>query len=226
VTASENGTVNAALGSTTLSQPLTVRPMGLASITLTPISVVGSQPVIGTATLECTAGPGPITVDLTSDNPTVARPVAASIDVPQALKIVKFDVTTNAVQTKSYATISGTANSITQRKKLTVNVPATVSPTRLSFASVSVGQTSAPLSATLTNKGAVAFSVNSIGLTGANAKYYAQTNNCPTNLVAGASCTIGVTFKPTVTGIKSAQLSIATSATTTPLSVALSGTGL
>ena len=63
-------------------------------------------------------------------------------------------------------------------------------------------------------------------LTGTNAKYYAQSSDCGATLDAGASCTIGVTFTPTVTGIKSAKLSITTSATSTPLSVSLSGTGV
>jgi hypothetical protein len=82
------------------------------------------------------------------------------------------------------------------------------------------------LSTTLYNKGAVPFAISSIGLTGTNAKYYAQTSDCAATLDAGASCVIGVTFTPTVTGIKSAKLGIATSATATPLSVSLSGAGV
>jgi len=222
----ESGTVSATVGGTTLSQNLTVRPMGLSSVTLTPTSAVGGNQVTGKATLECKAGPGAILVDLSSSNAPVASPVAASIAVPQGLQSTSFDVTTNAVQAKSYATIAGTANGITKSKRLTVNVAAAVSPTRLGFGSVPVNTTSGVVNATLTNKGATAISVSSIGLTGTNAKYYAQTNNCPANLAAGASCTIGVTFKPTVTGSKSATLSIATSATSTPLKVTLSGTGL
>jgi len=42
----------------------------------------------------------------------------------------------------------------------------------------------------------------------------------------GASCTIGVTFRPAFAAYKTAKLSIATSATATPLSVSLSGTGV
>jgi hypothetical protein len=78
----------------------------------------------------------------------------------------------------------------------------------------------------LTNKGAVPFSVSSISLTGTGAAWFAQTNNCPASLVAGASCVISVTFTPQTALTKSAKLSIATSATSTPLSVSLSGTGI
>jgi hypothetical protein len=203
-----------------------VRRIGLSALTLTPTSVVGSQPATGKATLECNAGPGPITLDLSSNNAGVAYPVAASIVVPQGVKTANFDLTTNAVQAKSYATIAGTANGVTKSKKLTVNVAASVSTTRLGFGNVTVGTTSAPLNATLTNRGAVPVSVTGIGVTGTGASWFAQANNCSGSLEAGASCTIAVTFSPTLTGSKSAKLNIATSATSVPLSVSLSGTGI
>ena len=226
VDTAETGTVSVTLDGKTQSLPLTVRPMVLSSLGLTPSTVVGSQPVVGRATLECDAGPGPITVDLSSNSPAVASPVAASVVVPQGVKTANFDVTTSAVQVRSYATISGTANGITKSKRLTVNVAAAVSPTRLGFGNVAVGTTSGPLQATLTNGGKVPFSVTGISLTGTGASWFAQTNNCPARLAAGTSCTISVTFTPLSVSSKSARLSIATSATTTPLSVSLSGTGI
>jgi hypothetical protein len=72
----------------------------------------------------------------------------------------------------------------------------------------------------------VPFSVSSISLTGTGASWFAQTNNCPASLAPGASCTISVTFTPQAALSKSAKVSIATSATATPLSVSLSGTGV
>lgn len=165
-------------------------------------------------------------MDLSSNNAGAAYPVATSVVVPQGLKSASFDVVTNPVQAKSYATIAGTANGTTKSKKLTVNVATAVSPTSLKFGSVPVGTTSAPLNATLTNKGAVAISVNGISLTGSSAPWFAQTNNCPASLSPGTSCTIAVTFTPQAALSKSAKLSIATSATSTPLSVSLSGTGI
>ncbi len=225
VDTAETGTVSVTLDGKTQSLPLTVRPMVLSSLRLTPSTVVGSQPVVGRATLECDAGPGPITVDLSSNSPAVASPVAASVVLPQGVKTANFDVTTSAVQVRSYATISGTANGITKSKILTVNVAAAVSPTRLGFGNVAVGTTSGPLQATLTNGGAVPFSVTGISVTGTGASWFAQSNNCPANLAAGASCTISVRFAPQAALSKSAKLRIVTSATSTPLSVSLSGTG-
>ena len=190
------GAVRATLLGTTLSQNLTVRRMGLKSLTLTPTSVVGGNSAVGKATLECTAGPGPVTVNLGSNAPAVAHPIAANVVVPQGVQSETFTVTTNPVLLKSYATIAGTANGITKSKKLTVNVAAAVSPTSLRFGNVTVGTTSGSLNATLTNRGAVPFSVTAISLTGTGAPWFAQTDNCPANLAAGASCTISVRFTP------------------------------
>lgn len=226
VDTAETGTVSVTLDGKTQSLPLMVRPMVLSSLRLTPSKVVGSQPVVGKATLECKAGPGPITVDLSSDNAGVAYPIAASIAVPQGDSYAAFDVVTNPVLAPSSAIIAGTANGVTKSRKLTVNVAAAVSAKSLRFGSVAVGTTSAPLTTTLTNWGAVAFSVDSIGLTGKYASWYAQTNDCPASLAAGASCTVSVTFSPQALATKSATLSIATSATDTPISVSLSGTGI
>jgi hypothetical protein len=226
VDANESGKVSATLGGKTLSQDLSVRPMGLTSLTLSPTTVVGSKPVVGKATLECKAGPGPVMVDLAGSKPGVANPVAATISIPVGVQSESFDVMTNPVLAKTTATISVTANGITKSKTLNLTSAASVSPTSLKFGNVVINNTSGVLSTTLYNKGAVPFAISSIGLTGTNAKYYAQTSDCGATLDAGASCVIGVTFTPTVTGIKSAKLTVATSATATPLSVALSGTGV
>jgi hypothetical protein len=226
LTERETGTVRAALGSTTRSKQLTVRPMGLASLAFATPTVVGGKKTVGTATLECKAAPGPITVELESSKPAVAYPVAASISVPQGIKSATFDVATNAVLSKTTATITGTANGITKSKVVTMIPAAAVSPSSLRFGSVSVGSTSATQSATLTNKGASAFSVSSIGITGTYASWFALTNNCGATLNAGASCMIRVTFKPLGAASRSAMLRIATSATSTPRSVSLSGTGI
>ncbi len=226
VLALESGSVSATLDGFTASQDLAVRPIGMLSLAYKPSSVAGGNPVVGTAKLECKAAPGPIEVVLASSNPAVANPVATSVFVPQGLQSATFDITTSPVLAKATASISGTANGIKKTKVLTVNPAASVSPTSLKFGNVVVGTTSPVLGATLQNKGIASFAVTGISLTGSSAPLFAQTNDCPATLAAGASCTIGVTFSPTVAAAKSAKLSIATSATTAPLSVSLSGTGL
>jgi len=220
------GTVSATLGATTLSQPLALRPMGMLSLSLSPTTVVGTLPVAGTAKLECKAGPGPITVDLTSDNAAAAQPVAASIVVPQGVQSVPVDVATSKVLVKSKAIISATANDLAKSRTLTVTPAASVTPTVLNFGTVTVGTTSGLLVATLTNKGAIAVTIDSIAVTGTYASWFPMTENCPNSLAPGASCSISVRFAPVAAALKSAKVTITTSATATPLSVTVKGTGV
>jgi hypothetical protein len=226
VAASETGTVSAAIGSIKLSQQLTVRPMGVQHLTLSEPTVVGGSSLTGRATLECTATAGPITVDLTSSNPAVASPVAASIVVPQGMRSETFDITTRAVLNESSVSITGRVNGIRKSKLLKVTPSALASPTSVKFGDVIIGTTSAARNVTLYNKGAVSFSVTGVELTGSNAHYFGKRNACPAQLAAGASCTIGVTYSPTMLGTRGATLSIATTARNTPLSVWMTGTGV
>jgi alpha-1,3-glucanase-like protein/F5/8 type C domain-containing protein/pectate lyase-like protein/centrosomal CEP192-like protein len=98
----------------------------------------------------------------------------------------------------------------------------TSSPTSLAFGDVNSGSTSAAQSVTVTNPGSSAASVSSVGTTGP----YRQTNNCGTSIAAGGSCTVQVTFAPTSGGPLTGTLSVASSAPGSPLTVALSGTGV
>src|SRR6185312_3903029 len=55
---------------------------------------------------------------------------------------------------------------------------------------------------------------------------FSQTNTCGSSLGAGASCTVSVKFAPTASGSASGNLTVAGSAPNSPLTVALSGTGV
>jgi hypothetical protein len=226
VTDAETGSISASFRSIVLSQDLTVRPMGLYSLSLSPTSLAGSNPVAGTVRLVCSAGPGPVTVELGSSNAPVATPVTRTVFIPQGLKSATFDLVTTPVPAKTSVTITAVANGTSKSKTLTVTTMAAVSPTSLRFGSHVLGTASPVLAATLVNRGTMSFAVTGITVGGTGAKYFAQSNDCPANLDPGASCTIGITFTPTVTGSKSAKLYVATSATATPLGVSLYGTGV
>lgn len=98
------------------------------------------------------------------------------------------------------------------------------SPTSLNFGYVTDGQSSAPQNVTLTNTGNATLSITSISITGANPQDFSETNNCGTQLIAGAQCTIALIFKPTRNGLRTANLTVADSAADSPQSVPLSGT--
>ncbi len=96
------------------------------------------------------------------------------------------------------------------------------SPASLSFGSHAVGSASAAQAVTVTNTGTATASLSSVS---AGAPF-AETNTCGSSLAAGASCTVSVTFTPTAGGAASGSLSVASSAPGSPLTVALSGTGV
>jgi hypothetical protein len=229
VNALQSGLVTATLDGESASQPLSLRPIGPKTMTFKPTSTVGGTLPGATAkmTLECRAGPGPITVDLSTAKPEVAYPVAANVVVPVGTQTAVFDVMTNQVYGKALAPISASVNGTTTTRSLTVLPWANLDPpTSLKFGGVVVGTASDALNATLTNKGVGSFVVSYISVTGTGASWFAQTNDCPATLAPGASCTIGVTFRPLSATNRTATLGVATSATTAPLTVRLSGTGL
>src|ERR1039457_7091611 len=78
----------------------------------------------------------------------------------------------------------------------------------------------------LTNTGNAVLAIKSIGIIGTNAGEFSQTNGCGASLAVAASCTINVTFTPTVTGDASASVAVADNAPGSPQLVALTGVGL
>lgn len=99
-----------------------------------------------------------------------------------------------------------------------------LSPASLSFGNQTVGTTSAPQSVTLTNTRSTGLKVT-IGIGGADPSDFGQTNNCGAGPKAGASCTITVTFTPTLQGVRSGTVSLSDLGGGSPQTVALTGTG-
>jgi hypothetical protein len=71
---------------------------------------------------------------------------------------------------------------------------ASLSPASLGFASQSVGVTSGPQPVTLTNAGNAPLTISNIATTGA----FGETSTCGTIISPNSSCTINVTFTPSV----------------------------
>jgi len=100
-----------------------------------------------------------------------------------------------------------------------------LSPTSLSFGAVQAGNSSQPQTVTLTNTGSATLTISSIAFTGNALQDYKQTNTCGTSVNAGAQCTISVTFKPTRTGVRNANLTITDNAANSPQNVPVTGIG-
>jgi len=80
-----------------------------------------------------------------------------------------------------------------------------VLPLELDFYTAFYGTTAGPQTVTLTNTGSAALSLVSYVPSSAD---FAQTNNCPASLSAGASCDVSITFTPSAVGDRSGTLSI------------------
>jgi hypothetical protein len=98
---------------------------------------------------------------------------------------------------------------------------ASLAPTSLTFPGQLVGTSSAAKAATLTNSGNLALNISGIQVTGD----FAQNNNCPAQLPSGSSCTLNITFSPTVSGPRNGTLTISDNAYGSTQSVILIGTG-
>lgn len=102
--------------------------------------------------------------------------------------------------------------------------PVILTPSSLSFGNEAVGVTSASKSLTFTNNQTTAVTIDGINVSLSD---FQETTNCPlipNTLAAGASCTITVTFTPSVTGIRNGSIIALNSGGSATAS--LSGTGV
>jgi|GEM_PF-953297 len=99
---------------------------------------------------------------------------------------------------------------------------AQLTPAALDFGNQTVGTTTAAKSITLADVGNSALSISAIDVTGD----FAQTNGCDTAVAAGESCTIFITFTPTLSGDRTGTLSIVDNAPGSPHTVTLTGTAV
>jgi hypothetical protein len=82
-----------------------------------------------------------------------------------------------------------------------------VNPTSVDFGNQVVNATSAARAVTVTNTGSTPQPVGPrIDGTPGQFENFAYTNNCPTMLAVGASCTLNITFTPSATGFRGADL--------------------
>jgi len=125
-------------------------------------------------------------------------------------------------------TITDSATGSPQSIKLSgtgVAPPVTLSATKLAYPATTVGSSSSSQSVTMTNTGTAALTITSIAVTGTDASSFVFANSCGTSLAVGANCTIHGHFAPKATGALTAAVTITDSATGSPQSIALSGTG-
>jgi 6-phosphogluconolactonase (cycloisomerase 2 family) len=122
--------------------------------------------------------------------------------------------------------ISGTPSAISP-----VSAPlAQFDQTKLTFGPATDGSPLGPLTVHLTNNGSapliISPSPNLINVTGANPSAFSESDNCTVTLAVGASCTVNVTFTPTLVQTYSAMLSVTDNSTGSPQTVSMTGSGV
>jgi phospholipase C len=99
---------------------------------------------------------------------------------------------------------------------------ASLSPTSFAFPEQTVGTTSTMQPIVLTNTGTAPLAITRIAAT----LPFHQKNNCKTGLAVGGTCTIQITFQPTVAGAFKGSVSITDNATPSPQVISLTGTAI
>ncbi len=204
---------NQRVGSASAAQGVTLTNSGNAALSISGISVGGTNSADFAQTNTCPIAPSTLAAGASCSISVTFTPGAAGS------RSASVSVTDNASGSPHTVALSGTGTA-----------PAvTLTPTSLAFAGRTVGSTSPSQSSTLRNSGTAPLTISSIVMAGTNSADFAQISDCPLSpatLAAGSTCTVNVTFTPTATGSRSASVAITDDATGSPHSLGVSGTGL
>jgi uncharacterized repeat protein (TIGR03803 family) len=181
-----------------------VTSSGTTNLSMPGITIAGANAADFSQTNRCTAAsyaPGATCTIFLKFTPSLLAAESATLTV-----------TDNAANSPQTVALTGTGV-----------MPVVLSPTSLSFGNIDEGVSSATKTVTMTNYQKVALTGISVSTSSTD---YTQTNTCGTSIDAGKKCTITVTFTPSIIGADNATLSITDSASNSPQTAALTGTGL
>ena len=190
---------NQAVGTSSAGQVVTLTNTGTSSLTLTNIRVSGGNHGDYSQTNTCGS--------------SLAANASCTINVvftptKTGSRTASLGVTDNAAGSPQSVPLSGTGTAPT----------VTLSPASLNFSGVLVGKSSSTQSVTVTNSGNASLTVSDIDATGD----FSETDNCTAaQVAAGSSCTITVTFSPTVAWSRGGSIAITDNAYNDPQQVIL-----
>jgi len=214
---------NLAFGSTTLntpaeSQSVTLTNTGTAALAITSIAVTGTNAPEFAFSNNCgtSLAPGASCSIHGHFEPTALGASTASVTI-----------TDNAPDSPESISLTGTGAPATDSVTISATslLPGST-PTNLVFGSIDTGEWSQSQYVSVTNTGTSTLSISSIMVGGLNASQFVFSNTCGATLTVGASCVIHGHFQPTATGPMTAMVTITDSDTTSPQTIALSGTGV
>jgi hypothetical protein len=221
---------------TTTQQSFTLNVSGL---NVSPQSLTfGTLYLNGSSTLTVTVtNVGPSTVTITGDSITPGTANAATYKATSHCGSPLKPGKSCTISVTFLANLEGTLTATMhimdngfgtpQQVSLTGNVidpVAQFSPTKLSFGTHAVNSgTTLPVQ--LTNSGQTPLDISNVSIGGTDAGDFSQTNNCPAILSATMSCTISVTFTPSVKGARTGTVIVTDNVAGGQSTVALTGTG-
>jgi Beta-propeller repeat./MSP (Major sperm protein) domain. len=201
-----------------LSQTLTLTNPNTTSIAIR--RVTSEWPFLSTTTCATALAPGEsctVTVTYSPLNQAPTGTTSPTSNTDTGSLVIESD----ALTSPDVVDLTGTAAPIL------VSVPSNTAPlaaytasqSSLTFASTAVGDVSAAQTVTLANTGTVTLHITGLETT----PDFTTTNTCAT-LVAGASCTVTVTFTPQLPGTRISALEISSDASTALDFISLLGT--
>ena len=192
-----------AIGTTSAAQQVSVTNSGDSALTNIKVQVTGDFAV---TTLCGTSLPG---------HSTCALQVVYS---PKAVGAERGQMTIQDALGAQIVALNGTGTPPATSSGIT----ATLSPLTMDFGTQGVNSISSPQMLTVINTGTSALS----GISVAASQGFAIANNACTVIIApGASCTVGVTFAPQVTGTQQGTVQVMASGVSTPFNLPVTGNG-
>ena len=193
------------VGQSSATKTETITNKGSTAMTFTSISIIGTNP-------------GDFVIVSNTCGSTLAAAANCAVGVqfkPTAINARKatLSIADNGGGSPQNVPLSGTGTILA------------ISPLSWNYGTHTVG-TSTANAFTLTNDGTVSITFTGFSITGTNPSDYLITGNtCGSSLAIAANCIVTVTFKPTATGTRKANLSISDNAGGSPQLEALTGTG-
>ncbi len=192
-------------GTTSPPEVLTLTNTGNEPLTITNISIAGTNGKDFAETSACATG-------------SVAPQSACTINVTFTPSITgnetaTLSVTDNAPNSPQSVSLTGFG--------IGTGPAVQLSASSLAFPITLVGTQSKAQTVTLTNVGTTTLTISQI----AASIGFTETNTCGSSVAVGANCTITITFKPTVPNGATGAVSITDNAAGSPQSISLSGTG-
>ena len=212
---------NQTLGTTSTAMSVTVTNSGNLPLQITGLSLGGTNAgdFIFPANFTQPTAAAPITVAINGGTTTIPLQFKPGDTGSRQGKLLLTD---NALDTPQSVSLSGNG----------VGPKAVISPNPLAFGSQFQKTASAPLPFTITNTGNADLQITSMTFGGANAAEFSFPTNftpptpaAPLVVAANSTANLSVIFTPSDLGPRSANLSFADNATTSPQTLNLSGTG-